>query len=53
MRGWMNPDGYTTAEFLEEHSKWGATHHSFFVYGATAEEIEYFAKLHNIEAVIL
>ncbi len=53
MRGWMKPDGYTTAEFLEEHSKWGATHHSIFVYGATAEELEFFANLLQIEAVIL
>ncbi len=53
MRGWMKPDGYTTAEFLEEHSKWGATHHSIFVYDATAEEIEFFGKLLDVETVIL
>lgn len=53
MRGWMKPEGYTTAQFLEEHSKWGATHHSFFVYDAAADEIEYFAKLLGLEAVIL
>lgn len=53
MRGWMKPDGYTTAEFLEEHSRWGATHHSIFVYGATAEEMEYFGKLLGMETVTM
>ncbi|MBQ6708139.1 MAG: hypothetical protein IJM97_04225 [Clostridia bacterium] len=53
IRGWMKPEGYTTAEFLEEHSKWGATHHSIFVYGATVDEIEYFGKLLQIETIIL
>ena len=53
MRGWMKPDGYTTAEFLEEHSRWGATHHSIFVYGATAEEMEHFGKLLGMETVTL
>ena len=53
MRGWMKPEGYTTAEFLEELSRWGATHHSIFIYGATAEELEYFGSLLDIETVIL
>ncbi len=53
MRGWMKPIGYTTAEFLEEHSKWGATHHSIFVYGANEDEIEFFGKLLQLETVIL
>ncbi len=53
MRGWMKPEGYTTAEFLEEHSKWGATHHSIFVYGATAEEIDFFGQILDVETVIL
>ena len=53
MRGWMKPEGYTTAEFLEEHGRWGATHHSIFVYGATADEIEFFANLLQIESVVL
>jgi len=53
MRGWMKPDGYTTAEFLEEHSRYGATHHSIFVYGASAEEIEYFGNLLGIETIVL
>ena len=53
MRGWMKPEGYTTAEFLEEHSKWGATHHSIFVYGATVDEIDFFGQILDVETVIL
>lgn len=53
IRGWMKPENYTTAEFLEEHSRWGATHHSIFVYGATVDEMEYFGKLLQVETVIL
>ncbi len=53
MRGWMKPEGYTVAEFLEENSRFGATHHSFFVYGATVEDIEFFGRLNQIETVIL
>ena len=46
MRGWMQPEtSASTAEFLEKLSCNGATHHSVFVYGATAEEIEFFGKL--------
>ncbi len=52
MHGWMKPTGYTTAEFLETHSKHGATHHSIFVYGTTIEEIEYFGKLLGMKVVI-
>lgn len=51
MRGWMRPVGYTTAKFLETHSKHGATHHSIFVYGATKEEIEFFGKLLGMKVV--
>ena len=53
MRGWMKPTGYTTGEFLELHSKHGATHHSIFVYGASVEELEYFGKLLGMKIVIL
>lgn len=52
-RGWLKPFGYTTAEFLEEHSKYGATHHSIFIYGATAEEIEYFGELLGLDTVVM
>ncbi len=49
MRGWMKVD--STAEFLKLHSLHGATHHSMFVFDATAEEIEYFAKLTGLKTV--
>ncbi len=52
VRGWMKVNT-TTADFLEKVSENGATHHSIFVYGATARELEYFAKLHDIETVII
>lgn len=52
MRGWLRPTGYTAAEFLETHSKHGATHHSIFVYNATKEEIEFFGKLLDMKVVI-
>lgn len=53
MRGWMKPENGTVAEFLENLSKNGATHHSSFVYGATVEEMEFFAKLLKIKTVII
>lgn len=51
IRGWMTPKNGTTAEFLEEHSMNGATHHSIFVYGATVEELKYFGKLLSMKVV--
>lgn len=52
MRGWMRPENSSsTAEFLEKLSVNGATHHSTFVYGATAEEIEFFGKLLSMKIV--
>lgn len=53
MRGWMKPQTNTTAEFLENISKNGATHHSIFVYGAKVEEMEYFAQLLSLKVVII
>lgn len=52
MRGWMKPE-YDVATFLENLSKNGATHHSSFVYGATVEEIEFFAALLSIKSVVI
>lgn len=52
VRGWMKLPT-STADFLEKLSINGATHHSVFVYGATAEEIEYFASLHSLETVTI
>ena len=40
-------------EFLEKLSINGATHHSAFVYGAKAEELEYFGKLLGMETVVI
>ena len=48
MRGWMKT-GNSCAGFLEGLSVNGATHHSAFVYGATVNEIKYFADLLNLE----
>ena len=50
MRGFMKL-GTDAANFLEQHSIHGATHHSIFVYGATAKELQYFARLLNVECV--
>ncbi len=53
MRGWMCHETSTTAQFLEDLSKNGATHHSSFVYGATVEELEYFGQLLSLKTVII
>lgn len=53
IRGWMKPARSTTAEFLEAHSAYGATHHSIFVYGASAEELAYFGKLLSMDVVVI
>ena len=53
IRGWMKPENFTTAEFLEKLSINGATHHSAFVYGAKTEELEYFGRLLGIETVVI
>ena len=53
MRGWMKSESASMPEFLEKLSKNGATHHSPFVYGATVEEMEFFAKLLSIKTVII
>jgi len=52
IRGWMQPEtSASTAEFLEKLSVNGATHHSTFIYGATAEEIAFFARLLSMKIV--
>lgn len=54
VRGWMQPENSnSTAEFLEKLSKNGATHHSSFIYGATVEEMEYFAQLVFLKTVMI
>lgn len=52
MRGWMKVN-CDCGEFLKKYSQNGATHHSIFIYGATAEEIEYFGYLLNLETVVI
>lgn len=53
MRGWMRPESLSTKDFLEALSINGATHHSSFIYGATAEQLEYFGKLLSMETVVV
>ena len=53
VRGWMKPSQMTTAEFLEAHSKHGATHHSIFVYDATVEELSFLGQLLGMDVVSL
>ena len=48
----MKP-GRPVAEFLEAHSRQGATHHSAFVYGATVEQLKYFAELLDLDCVVI
>ena len=52
VRGWMKLPT-SCGEFLEKVSENGATHHSVVVYGTTAKELEYFAKLINVETVVI
>ncbi len=54
MRGWMRPqNSASTAEFLEKLSINGATHHSIFIYNASVCELEFFAKLLEINCVVI
>ena len=47
VRGWMKPKK-PIANFLEDISRVGATHHSALIYGARVEELVYFADLLGI-----
>ena len=53
MRGWMRHESKTTAQFLQDLSVNGATHHSTFVYDATVEQLEYFARLLSLKTVVI
>lgn len=44
VRGWMRPH-MPVSDFLEALSRAGATHHSALIYGATAEQLGFFASL--------
>lgn len=50
VRGWMKPS-MPIADFLAAISGAGVTHHSSLVYGATLEEVAFFAKLLGLEVV--
>ncbi len=52
MRGWLKTEK-STAEFLKAISVNGATHHSIFVYGATVEEMVFFAETVGLKPVII
>lgn len=52
MRGWLKTDK-SAAEFLKAISVNGATHHSIFVYGATVEEMVFFAENVGLKPVII
>lgn len=52
VRGWMKPHS-KVADFLEDLSRVGATHHSVFIYGATALEMEFFANILGMDTVII
>jgi len=52
MRGWMKLST-DCATFLEGLSQNGATHHSIFIYGATIEELKFFAKQLSIDTVVI
>ena len=52
MRGWLKPTIPVT-DFLEKISEEGVTHHSALVYGATTEELRFFAECLNIPTVVI
>lgn len=52
MRGWMKVNS-STEEFLENLSRAGATHHSVFIYGASVDEIEFFASILDMDTIII
>ena len=52
MRGWIKPTIPVT-DFLEKISEEGVTHHSAMVYGATVEELKFFAECLNIPTVVI
>ena len=52
VRGWMKPS-LPIAEFLETISSFGVTHHSALVYGATPEQLAFFAELLDLPCEIV
>ena len=52
VRGWMRTP-IPVANFLEEISKAGVTHHSSLVYGATTDQLEFFGKLLGMKVITI
>lgn len=52
MRGWIKPTIPVT-DFLEKISEEGVTHHSAMVYGATVDELKFFAECLGIPTVVI
>ena len=52
VRGWFEPCT-TVAHFLEEISMAGATHHSAIIYGASVQEMEFFASILGLPTVFV
>ena len=52
VRGWMRPY-VSVPEFLERISECGVTHHSNLTYGATVEEMKFFAKVLGVRTVVV
>ena len=52
VRGWLRPS-LPVAEFLETISAFGVTHHSALVYGATPEQLAFFADLLDLPCEVI
>ncbi|MBQ7715591.1 MAG: hypothetical protein IJT70_06960 [Clostridia bacterium] len=52
VRGWMKPS-VPLPEFLERISTCGVTHHSSLTYGATVEEMKFFAQVLGLRTVVV
>ncbi len=52
VRGWMKTQK-DMGLFLADYSKYGATHHSVFVYDATIADIQFFGELIGVETVVI
>ena len=50
--GWMKTEK-DMGLFLADYSKYGATHHSVFVYDATIADIQFFGELIGVETVVI
>ncbi len=53
VRGWIRPACGSTAEFLENYSIYGGTHHSVLVLGEHTEGLAAFAEFANLECCVI